>query len=83
MVYWSELMPRITRGQQISYKPAFFSWLQRHLIVLKDWPYSSTDFCGDSDMLLPEREDYDDGGKRTFNFFFFDVFLLFLRYMCS
>lgn len=52
-------MPRIAGEQQMSYKPAFFSWLRRQLIVVEDWPYSGTDFRGDPDMPLPEGEDYD------------------------
>jgi len=37
---------------------------------VEDWPYSSIDFHGDSDMPLIEGEDFDDGGKNKqfFNF---------------
>jgi len=55
-------MPMIIGGEHMSYKPAFFSWLRRQLIIVEDWPYNGTDFCRDLDMLLPEGEDYDDGG---------------------
>lgn len=35
MVRWSVLMPKITGGEQISYKPTFFSWLWQLLIVVE------------------------------------------------
>lgn len=73
MVRWSALMPRITEGQQMFYKFAFFLWLRQQLIIVEDWPYCRTNFHGDPDMLLPEGEDYD-GGKKQTNLIF-DYFL--------
>lgn len=75
MVRWSELMHRIMGGQQMSYKPTFFSWLLRQLIVVEDWPYNGTDFSRDPKMPLPEGEDFDDGGKNKKKMMFFYCFL--------
>jgi len=33
---------------------------------MEDWPYSGTNFRGDLDMLLPDGEDFDDEGKKSF-----------------
>ena len=70
-------MPRITRGKHTSYKPVLFSWLQRQLILVEDWPYSDTCFRGHSDMLLLEVEDYEDGGKNKQFIYLFIYFLIF------
>lgn len=61
----SRLMPRITGGQHMSYRPAFFSWLRQQLIVVDDWPFSGTDFHGDPNMPLPDGEDFNAEGKNS------------------
>ena len=63
----------------MSWRPYFFGWLRRQLIVVKDWPYADTDFTGDPDLPLPEG-DYWDGElgmtHSLFDFIFYDFFLL-------
>ena len=64
----------------MSWRPEFFVWLWRQLIVVEDWPYANTDFTGDLDLPLPEGEDWDEElGKTLFDFMYFMVFL---RYTC-
>ena len=44
----------------MSWRPEFFVWLQRQLIVVEDWPYVGIDFTGDPDLPLLEGEDWDE-----------------------
>ena len=44
----------------MSWRPDFFVWLRRQLIVVEDWPYAGTDFTGDPDLPLSEGEDWDE-----------------------
>ena len=74
MARWCHLMPRITGGQKMSYRPTFFSWLRQQKIIMEDWPYNSTNFHGDPDMPLPDGEEFDDEGKKPNQNFDFDVF---------
>lgn len=60
MAHWTTLMPRGGGGQQISWRPKFFVWLLRQLIVVEDWPYAGTDFTRDPDLPLPEGEEWDE-----------------------
>ena len=43
----------------MSWRPEFFGWLRRQLIVVEDWPYAGTDFTVDPDLPLPEGDDWD------------------------
>ena len=60
----------------MSWRPEFFGWLRRQLIVVEDWPYAGTDFTGDPDLPLPEGDDWDEElGKTIFLIFmFYDFF---------
>ena len=74
-VRWAALMPRSGGGQQMSWRPEFFRWLRRQLIVVEDWPYWGTDFTGDPDLPLPEGDDWDEElGKTSFFDFMFICF---------
>ena len=76
MVRWAALMPRSGGGQQMSWRPEFFRWLRRQLIVVEDWPYSGTDFTGDPDLPLPEGDDWDEELGKT-SYFLFYVYMFF------
>ena len=62
----------------MSWRPEFFGWLWRQLIVVEDWPYAGTDFTGDPDLPLPKGDDWDEelGMILSFLFFMFYDFLV-------
>ena len=61
----------------MSWRPEFFGWLRRQLIVVEDWPYAGTYFTGDPDLPLPEGDDWDEElGKIVFLIFMLYDFLL-------
>jgi len=33
---------------------------------MEEWPYNGTNFCGDPNMPLPDGEDFDNEGKKSF-----------------
>ena len=70
MARWAALMLRLGGGQQMSWRPEFFSWLRHQLIVVEDWPYAGTNFMGDPDLPLPEGEDWDEELSMTLFYFF-------------
>ena len=55
----------------MSWRPDFFGWLQRQLILVEDWPYAETDFTGDLDLPLPEGDDWDEELGMTSLFYFY------------
>ena len=61
----------------MSWRPEFFGWLRRQLIVVKYWPYAGTDFTSDPDIPLPEGDDWDEefGKIVFFIFLFYDFFV--------
>ena len=70
MACWAALMPRAGGGQHMPWRPEFFGWLRRQLIVVEYWPYAGTDFTGDPDLPLPEGDNWDEGlGKIIFLIF--------------
>lgn len=44
----------------MSWRPEFFRWLYRQLIMVEDWPYARNNFTGEPDLPLPEREEWDE-----------------------
>ena len=38
----------------IKYDEVFFQWLRNQLIMVEDYAYTGTDFCGDPNLALPE-----------------------------
>ena len=48
----------------MSWRLKFFDWLHRQLIIVEDWPYSSTDFTDDLDPPLSEGEDWDEDQEK-------------------
>ena len=59
----------------MSWRPEFFGWLRRQLIVVEDWPYAGTDFTRDPDLPLLEGEDWDEElGMICFYFLCFMIF---------
>ena len=81
MTRWEALMPRGGGGQQMSWRPEFFIWLHRQLIVVEDWPYAGTNFMGDPDIPLPEGEEWEEELGMIFSFYFFMYFHFFCQYM--
>ena len=55
----------------MSWRPDFFGWLRRQLIMVKDLPYARTNFIGDPDLPLPEGDDWDEelGMTSLFDFY--------------
>ena len=65
----------------MSWRPEFFDWLHRQLIVVEDWPYLGTDFVDDLDLPLPEGDDQDEDFGET-HFLSFMSIMIFI-YACS
>lgn len=65
----------------------FREWLHRQKVIVKDWPYASTDFRRDPNMLLPTGKQWDEGGKHLIQtphylrFDFYDVFGIYHAYV--
>ena len=76
---WAALMPRLGEGQQMSWRLEFFRWLRRQLIIVEDWPYVGTDFTGDSDLPLPEGDDWDEELGKTSCFLIFMFYVFFVN----
>ena len=68
----------------MSWRPEFFIWLHRQLIVVEDWPYAGTDFTGDPDLPLPEGEEWDEELGMIYLFFFYVlcIFCFFSIHAC-
>ena len=68
MVRWVALMARhgIEGVEIVRFPPSYFRWLDCQLFVIEDFPYVGIDFCGDQEMALPEGEQWDDSGKKSF-----------------
>ena len=47
------------------YPTDFFTWWQRQIIAIDEYPYVGIDFCGDLDMPLPPGEAYGDIGNES------------------
>jgi len=52
MQRWVELMARHAGLSSITFSTAFFSWLDRQQIFIKEHPYTRMDFRGDLDLSL-------------------------------
>lgn len=47
----------------IKFSPALFGWLLMKFIIIDDFPYTRMDLCDDSELKLPEGEQWDASGK--------------------
>ena len=65
----------------MSWRPKFFDWLLRQLIVVEDWPYSGTDITGDAVLPLPAREDWDEALGKTHFFILTSIMIFIIRYV--
>jgi len=63
----------------MSWRPEFFRWLWRQLIVVEDWPYSGTDFTGDPDLPLPKGDDWDEELGKTSYFLILCLYVFFVN----
>ena len=61
----------------MAWRPEFFIWLYRQLIMVEDWPYAGADFTEDPDLPLPEGEEWDEELGMTSLLFFFYVLCIF------
>ena len=66
----------------MSWRPEFFGWLRRQLIMVEDWLYAGTDFTRDPDLPLPEGDEWDEELGMTSHFYFY-VLCFFLGNTCS
>ena len=66
----------------MSWRPEFFGWLRRQLIVVEDWPYAGINFTGDPDIPLPDGEDCDEELGMILSsliFMFYDFLVIHVR----
>ena len=63
------------------YKPEFFEWIRRQLIVVEDWPYSGMDFTGDADLPHPVGEDWDEALGKTHFFILMSIMIFLIIYV--
>ena len=63
----------------MSWRPEFFRWLRRQLIVVEDWPYAGTNFTGDPDLPLPEGDDWDEELGKTSCFLILCLYVFFVN----
>jgi len=54
MKRWVDLMARHGGIPIVKYDDIFFQWLRNKLLMVEDYTYAGTDFCGDPDLDLPE-----------------------------
>ena len=63
----------------MSWRLEFFIWLRHQPIVVEDWPYAGTNFMGDSDLPLPEGEEWNE--ELCMISLFFDVLCIFFLFL--
>ena len=65
MIAWVTSMPLLGGGgPKVSYRSGFFHWLRSQLLMVEDYAYEGADFRDDPELALPEREVWDDEGKK-------------------
>ena len=69
MKIWVDLMARHGGVPIIKYDRDFFQWLRDQLIMVEDYAYAGTDFCGDPDLALPEVSQWGEIGKKIFSLY--------------
>jgi hypothetical protein len=80
MKRWVDLMDRHGGVPIANYDKVFFQWMRNQLIMVEDYSYARTDFCGDPDLALPEGYQWEDIGKKEiFIYMFFFIFKLYKK----
>ena len=59
MLKWSGLLVRLGGNRQPHFSEDFFSRLDQELLVVDDYRYAGIDFHNDSDLVLPEGDEWD------------------------
>ena len=69
VMHWVAIMARHPKEgtEVVRLTPEYFHWLENQVFAIQDFPYAGIDYCGDPDMALPLREQWDDSGKIIFN----------------
>ena len=77
---WENVMRRLGRGRVANpYPMDFFPWWRRQIIVIDDYPYATIDFCGDTNMPLPQGAAYGNiGNKSQTHFKIFELLIFFV-----
>ena len=68
-------MARHVASPIIKYNDAFFYWLRPQILMIDDYVYAYLKFQGDPDLVLHERFQWGDLGKK--DILFFIVFCVF------
>jgi hypothetical protein len=77
MKRWVDLMAHHGGVPIVKYDEAFFQSLRDQLIMVEDYAYTGTDFCGDLDLALPEGSQWGDIGKNKFSLYdVFDILII-------
>jgi hypothetical protein len=64
MKIWVDLMAHHSGMTIIKYDDVFFQWLRNYLIMVEDYGYTRTDFCGDPNLSLPKGSQWGDIDKK-------------------
>jgi hypothetical protein len=84
MEKWTSFSPRLGGGhaRYFHFDEGFFSWWKKKIPMIEDFPYSSVDFRGSNDLVLPEGARWDVSGTHDLmlNFFLFYIYIYFLVY---
>ena len=82
MLKWIKVMALYGgSGPRIKYGAPFFHWLRDQLLMVNDYAYTGTGFPGDSDLALPEGEQWGDLGKKDTIMHVFYIFMI-LCFLC-
>jgi hypothetical protein len=65
MKRWCDLRARHVAGPIIKYNDAFFDWLRPQILMIADYVYVGLDFIGDPKLVLLERFQWRDLGKKN------------------
>jgi hypothetical protein len=61
----------------IKYDESFFQWLRDQLIMVEDYDYAGTEFCGDPNLSLPKGSQWGDIGKKEISLYdVFDILII-------
>ena len=64
-------------GPRVKYGISIFRWLDDRILMIEDYPYEGTYFCGDLDLALPEDKQCGDLTKKESELNVFMFFMIF------